>query len=219
MRANTAAFLSGVLLLAVVEPLAAQRAEFGPRLGIAFSTVSTDADPGTVNSGNVTGFVVGGFVRFRPERLGVLAELLYVRKGASLVTTSTTDDNDMDVQFGYVEIPLLLALPIVAARPASVMLYGGPTFSLEAECRVTLTAITTPETFDCNQQDSELAERRQMDVGATVGAGVRLGLAGGAILADVRYTLGFVNLNEETGNEIRNRSLAVVLGYAIRVGR
>jgi hypothetical protein len=203
--------------MAVLKPVAAQRAEYGPRLGIAFSTVSIEADAEGLNSGHVTGYVAGGFVRFRPGQLGVLAELLYVRKGASLAGTAPTDDANSQLQLSYIDIPLLLVLPMAAKPPASVFVYGGPTLSIEADCRVTLAAVTAPDTSNCDQERLDLFDRR-IDVGATFGGGVRLRSRAGAIYADVRYTLGFINLNEESGNKMRNRSAALILGYAIRAG-
>jgi hypothetical protein len=197
-------------------PLGAQSVEFGPRVGITFSTVSVKprTGPNNTEEGNVTGFVAGGFVRFRPGKLGVQTEVNFVRKGASVVTP-LNPDNSLDFQLDYVEIPLLLAVPLGGSRAASASLFAGPALTLEVSCHATLTGLPSRDHFDCDDPDFDVFDRRQMDVGATGGAAVRLAVGGGAIIADLRYTMGFTNLNKETGDRVRNRSTMVSLGYSI----
>src|SRR5262245_7149364 len=116
---QSAAVFASATVFALAAPLAAQTVEFGPRGGIAFSTLSVKSPSGQNNSeeGNVTGFAVGGFARFRPGKLGVQTELNFVRKGASVVTPNPT--NSMDLQLDYLEVPLLLMVPIVSGSSAS----------------------------------------------------------------------------------------------------
>ena len=197
-------------------PLAAQTVEFGPRAGIAFSTVSVKPRSGTNNTqeGNVTGFAVGGFARFRPGKLGVQTELNFVRKGASLVTPNSPT-NAMDLQLDYLEVPLLLMVPVTGGSSASASVYGGPALALETSCHGTMTGLPSRAHFNCNDPNFDVFDRRQMDIGAAAGAALRLPMGSGAIVADLRYTFGFVNLNKENGDKVHNRSTMVTLGYAI----
>lgn len=202
--------------IALATSVAAQHVEFGPRLGLAFSTVSIKSPSGQNNAeeGNVTGFAAGGYLRFRPGKLGLQTELNFVRKGASVVTPSNPTDA-LDIQLDYLEIPLLLVVPIGGPSSASASLYGGPALALEASCHGTMTGVPTRDHFNCDDPNFDVFDRRQTDVGATLGGSVRLALGTGALVADLRYTLGFVNLNKETGDQIRNRSAMVTLGYSI----
>jgi len=212
----SAAVFASATVFALAAPLAAQGVEFGPRGGIAFSTLSVKPRSGQSNSeeGNVTGFTVGGFARFHPGKLGVQTEVNFVRKGASVVTPNPT--NAMDLQLDYLEVPLLLMVPIVGGRSASASVFGGPTLALETSCNGTMTGLPTRPRFNCNNPTFDVSDRRQTDIGATGGAALRLPVGGGAVVADLRYTFGFVNLNKSTtGDRIQNRSTMVTLGYAV----
>jgi Outer membrane protein beta-barrel domain len=203
-------------VFAFAAPLAAQTVEFGPRAGIAFSTVSVKPRTGPTNTeeGNVTGFTVGGFARFRPGKLGLQTELNFVRKGASVVTPNNPTDA-MDLQLDYVEVPLLLMVPVVGGSSASASVYGGPALALETSCRGIMTGLPSRTHFNCSNPNFDVFDRRQTDIGATAGGTLRLPLGAGAIVADLRYTFGFVNLNKENGDKVRNRSTMVTLGYAV----
>jgi Outer membrane protein beta-barrel domain len=208
--------LVAVTFAALATSLSAQNVEFGPRLGLAFSTVSVKSPSGQNNTeeGNVTGFAAGGYVRFRPGKLGLQTELNFVRKGASVVTPSNPTDA-LDIQLDYIEVPLLLVVPVGGTSAASGSLYGGPALALEASCHGTMTGLPSRDHFNCDNPNFDVFDRRQMDVGATLGGAMRVAVGRGAIVADLRYTLGFVNLNKETGDEVRNRSAMVTLGYSI----
>jgi hypothetical protein len=211
-----ATVFASATVFALAMPLAAQTVEFGPRGGIAFSTVSVKSPSGQNNTeeGNVTGFAVGGFARFRPGKVGVQTEINFVRKGAT-VATPADPTNALDLQLDYVEVPLLVMVPIVGGSSASASLYGGPALALETSCHATLTGLPSRDHFNCNDPNFDIRDRRQTDIGATAGGALRLPIGGGAIVADLRYTFGFVNLNKENGDKVRNRSTMVTLGYAV----
>ena len=214
MKAKIAGLLAG-MVLTLAQTAAAQRAEFGAHLGMALSTVSIKSASGqdATDESNVVGMVGGGFLRFRPGRLGVQTELSFVRKGASVVTLNNGDD--LNLKLDYVEVPVLLVVPIAGASPTSAFLYGGPSIALEAGCKGTETSGGTSVHFNCDDTAFDVFDRRQMDVGGTLGAGVRVAMGRGALVADLRYTLGFVNLNKENGDEIRNRSALISVGYSL----
>lgn len=219
---KNAALASGTVcvcatVFAFAAPLAAQTVEFGPRAGMAFSTVSVKPRSGPTNTeeGNVTGFTLGGFARFRPGKVGVQTEINFVRKGAT-VATPANPTNAMDLQLDYLEVPLLLMVPIVGGSSASASVYGGPALALETSCHATMTGLPSRDHFNCNDPNFDIRDRRQTDIGATAGGALRLPLGAGAIVADLRYTFGFVNLNKSTtGDRVRNRSAMVTLGYAV----
>jgi hypothetical protein len=200
-------------LLALATPLAAQSVEFGPRLGFAYSTVSVESDgPDDTEESSLVGLVAGAFARFRPGKFGLQTELAYVRKGASVDAAGET----LDIKLGYLEIPLLLVAPIGGQlNGASGFVYGGPAVALEMGCKGTISDTGISADFDCDDQAFDLFDRAKVDVGATLGAGLRFAMGGGALIADARYTYGFVNLNKESGDKVRNRSAAVSLGYSI----
>src|SRR5262245_8756650 len=212
----SAAVFASATVFALAAPLAAQGVEFGPRGGIAFSTLSVKSPSGqNRDEGNVTGFAVGGFARFSPGKLGVQTAVNFVRKGASVVTPNAPTDA-MDLQLDYLEVPLLLVVPVTGGRSASASVYGGPALALETSCHGVMTGVPSRDHFNCNDPNFDVFDRRQADIGASAGAAIQLPMGGGASVAQLRYTFGFVNLNKEiNGDKVRNRSAMVTLGYAV----
>jgi hypothetical protein len=129
--------------------------------------------------------------------------------------TPNNPTDAMDLQLDYLEVPLLLMVPVAGGSSASASVFGGPALALETSCHGIMTGLPSRDHFNCNDPNFDVFDRRQLDIGATAGAALRLPVGGGAVVADLRYTFGFVNLNKETGDRVRNRSTMITLGYAV----
>jgi hypothetical protein len=201
-----------VFVLLTVLPAAAHAQVAGFKAGMSFSTLTSEGEA----TGSVNGFTGGLFVRFGMGGAAVQPELLYVEKGVSRP--------GQDVRLDYIEIPLLLMLPL--GRGATVpFLYSGAAASFEVGCRLS-------DGADCFENavgdDEELSgagigvglPRRRHDIGAIIGGGVHLPLGPGALTLEGRYNFGLVDLRRAgQGEAVRNRSGAVFLSYAIFIGR
>jgi hypothetical protein len=194
----------------------AQVTAAGFKVGPSFSTLAIDGEdtPGTLS--RVTG---GPFVRFGFGRLGLQTELMYVTKGAK---DSFVDDDfdltvDGEVRFSYLEVPLLLVVPIAAGPRLEPYVYAGPALAFEVGCTVHVAAFGFSESADC---DDEMigAERKKFDVGAMLGAGFAVPAGPGSILVEGRYNFGLVNISEGADDKVRHRSGAVLFGYSFPIG-
>jgi hypothetical protein len=188
---------------------AAQAQTLGFKLGASFATLSIDDAATTQNS--ITGFIGGGHIRFGlTDRLGLQAELLSVTKGADI----TAGTPDFDLRLEYIEVPLLLHLPLMMGANFSPYLIGGPSIGFEIRCRTTIAGGVTA---DCG--DADAFARNSTDFGVTAGGGFAFAMGPGALLLEGRYTWGLSDISRADDITIRNRSGAVMAGYEIPLGR
>jgi hypothetical protein len=63
-------------------------------------------------------------------------------------------------------------------------------------------------------------ERKKVDVGAVVGAGLRFAAGSGHVLLEGRYTFGLANISDSGDEEdsFKNGSGAVFVGYSFPIG-
>lgn len=201
MRRFFMTFAAGTAALAFAAT-GADAQTIGAKLGASFSTLTTDAED--ENIGRLTGFVGGGFVRFDFGRIGLQAELLTVTKGASFEGAS-----DTDLSLEYVEIPVLLHLPLSMGPTFAPYVVAGPAFAFEVGCE-TATSIGS---YDCNGFKSN-------DIGLAAGGGLAFAMGPGAVLVEGRYTWGMTNLiDDASGGSLKNRSAYLMAGYSIPLSR
>jgi len=211
MRRSLFSLLAGGAFL-VAAP-AAEAQTIGFKLGASMSTVSVEDDEG-VNIDSRTAFGGGGFIRFGMGRIGIQPELLFLSKGFS---ADAPGDDDVDLQLDYVEIPVLLHLPLSMGTSFAPYVFGGPAFAFEVGCEAGNDAVT----IDCDEDGADLFDRKKTDVGIAAGAGLEFAMGPGSILLEGRYTWGLTNLNESDNESesLKNRSAFFAAGYSIPLGR
>lgn len=205
MRRFFMTFAVGTAALALAAT-GADAQTIGAKLGASFSTLTTDAEDENID--RLTGFVGGGFVRFDFGRLGLQAELLTVTKGATF-DFNALDAGEVDFSLEYVEIPVLLHMPLSMGSSFAPYVLAGPAFAFEVGCEST----TTLGTRDCEGLKST-------DIGLAAGGGLAFAMGPGALLVEGRYTWGMTNLIEDEGSgSLKNRSAYLMAGYSIPLSR
>lgn len=206
MRRLLLTFAAGTTALAFAAT-GADAQTIGAKLGASFSTLTTDAED--ENIGRLTGFVGGGFVRFDFGRLGIQTELLTVTKGATFEGSTTSGVDDVDVSLEYVEIPVLLHMPLSMGPAFAPYVLVGPAFAFEVGCE----SDTALGSFDCDGFEST-------DIGLAAGGGLAFAMGPGALLVEGRYTWGMTNLIDDAGSgSLKNRSAYLMAGYSIPLSR
>jgi hypothetical protein len=185
----------------------------GFKLGAGFANMTSDALG--VTSQSITGFAGGGHIRFG-GRIGLQAELLSVTKGANFRGGADLT-GDSDVRFEYVEIPVLLHVPLTMGMVAPYVFAGGAV-GLEVRCRIT--PADGPEVGserDCG--DDTATGTNSTDWGLVGGAGIRFPLGPGSALVEGRYTHGLRTINTSGADNWRHRVPTVMVGYEIPLVR
>ena len=185
----------------------------GARTGFMLANIHGDL-PDLANPDNKLGFQGGGFVEYAPGPVAVALELTYVQKGARF-EGSTTDDQgnfvgrfDSRLQLSYVEIPVLarVSLPLMGSMEPYAVL--GPTFgiALGAKFESDAPGFTEQDLGD---------DLKSPDVGGTVGLGARLGHGLYRVAVETRYSTGFSDLWDISGNlDSINHGFGLTVGVA-----
>lgn len=181
-------------------PAAAQGLGVGVKGGLNFSTVVFDGTdfPATRTAGIVAGAFVTvpvlGWFTLQPE-------VLYSAKGADF-------DNGVrsELRLDYLEVPILLRVPLGAAGGARLYAVAGPSFGYRLRAR-------SRTTFSGATEEIDIADDiEQLDLGLAAGAGIALR----ALAVEARYTHGLSDIDTDKddrgGVAVRNRAFAVTLG-------
>jgi opacity protein-like surface antigen len=200
---------SAVVLALAVSAAAADAQTIGFKLGAAFPNLSVDQVATDQNS--FTSFIGGGHIRFNfTGRVGLQAEILSVTKGSDI----DYGDFVQELRLEYVEIPLLLHVPLGTGMSFAPYVFGGPSIAFEVRCR---TSVADGPSVDCD--DDDVFDRKSTDIGLNAGGGLAFAMGPGAILIEGRYTWGMSNINDTTGPEVKTRTPSVMIGYEIPLRR
>lgn len=205
--------IHGAMIVAAAFAVTASAAEaqtIGFKLGVSMSNLAIDGT--TAETDYTTGFAGGGFIRFDLGRLGIQPEILSVTKGAEIEDDGAGAD-DSAIKIEYIEIPVLLHLPLAYGSSFAPYIFGGPSFAFEIDCEF--------EDIDCDDESiTEPVETKGTDIGLTAGGGLAFAMGPGALLLEGRYTWGMTNIDDTQDEvEIKNRSALIMAGYSIPLGR
>lgn len=188
---------------------AAEAQTIGFKLGASLSNLQIDGTTGETDY--TTGFAGGGFIRFGFGRLGIQPEILSVTKGAELDGGEGGEDSSLKIE--YIEIPVLIHLPLTYGSSFAPYVFGGPAFAFEIGCDF--------EDVDCDDESqADPVVLKSTDIGLTAGGGLAFAMGPGALLLEGRYTWGMTDIDDtEDAVEIKNRSALILAGYSIPIGR
>jgi len=201
----------------------------GVKAGQAFSTLSVDDGNGSDDTGWVREFAAGGFIRFRVGGVVFQPELLVITKGGHIRTPFVGSDDDLEINLDYLEIPVLVRVARTYGRFTPYLL-AGPSFAVEIRCVMELNLEDSFGDVDdlkdeCDEPDDDpdpslfTLHTKKFDIGLTGVGGVEIRAGPGSVVVDGRYTHGFRNIAPEQLDAARNRSWALMAGYAIGLSR
>jgi len=189
----------------------------GFKLGASFADWKVEDSDVDQETDQLTSFMGGGFVRFALGRLGFQPELLVVTRGAEFAADDFAGVGRFKVD--YIEVPVLLVLPLTSGVGMAPYVFGGPSFAFEIGCKVEADVNGVEASDDCDDVDpDDIFDRKSMDIGATAGAGIQFPLGPGALLFEGRYNWGLSNISDVEGLDIKSRTIAVLAGYSIPLG-
>jgi hypothetical protein len=206
MRAFVTAAAAALALAGTVLPATAQ--ETALKAGASVSRLDTHPfwdDP-------LTATAFGGHIRFRFGRIALQPELLVLTKGAN--ASAALEQEQLRLE--YIEVPALVVVP-VSIGALEPFVYGGPTLMLESRCRYVIRREGLRSSVGCDppRPDANIFARNQFDYGLTAGGGASYPLGAGRVMLEARHTWGMRNIQRGAGPEVRNRTVAVLLGYAM----
>ncbi len=177
MKSSIQLFSLIALFVCTIGSLNAQSLDFGLKAGANFSNFS---DANSLDLDTRTGVTAGVFVAARFNMLSIQGELLYSQQGS--------DSDLLDVDFDYIQLPLLVKLHFLRV----LNLQAGPQFG-----------------YLVNYDDIESSDK--LDVGLAIGLGAHLG----DFRIDARYNLGFKEYTFDSISSPKNEFFSFAVGYTL----
>ncbi len=126
-------FILGTLLLVSAAATAQVGFNFGPRVGVNFSSLSLSSSNGLSVEGRA-GFVGGAFARIEIARFTIQPELVYaIRNGKG-----AQGSNSFTIRTGSFDVPLLLGLKFADGEVVKARILAGPVFSFNTDKEVSV---------------------------------------------------------------------------------
>jgi hypothetical protein len=176
--------------------------DVGLKGGIAFSNLSNLRDAidfgGAVDINARKGVVLGPFVSVGiSDSFAVQAEALFAARGA----TATDGRNELRIELGYVDVPILARFTPAANRPFYVLV--GPSVNLNVSAKaVDVVPVEAEEDIKDDIKTAELA--------LVFGAGLNLHRG----FVEGRYVAGLTSISADPDIDaaVRNRGFAILVG-------
>lgn len=202
MKRLTFALFAAALLMLAPSALAQQSMQFGARAGVSYATTRTNAD---IDYGSTAGFVVGAFARMGlSENLFVQPELLFVQKGSSYTFSGFGQEIEGTQKLNYLELPVLVRYQIPTGASVTPAVFAGPAVAYKIS-----------ESINAGEESQDSDDAKSFDVGVVVGGGVDIhAFDFGTLTADLRYTLGLMNIAKEAEGDFSAKNGA----FALSVG-
>ncbi len=210
------ALAAAALFLTTTGSAAPAQVALGVRGGLSFARLAGDVDTDTR-----TRVVAGAFVSLPvAHTLHIQAELSYAQKGAK--TQSALFDPELGpvsleklttLDYLELQLPVGFFIPVRHER-VRPRIYAGPALALALRCRVNVNVKpgTSPPPEDC------ASDTKAADFGVVAGIGLEYNAGPGAVVADVRYDVGVIDISDVPGEPAtRNRSFQILVGYVRRL--
>lgn len=210
MKTTCIKLLAVLILGAGLSVMPAHSQNRGFRSGVALTTLSKTGDLGD-NDQMVVSFTAGAFRAFPvKDRLYLLPELNYMKKGRSENTQLTGYPHQADYHVHYLQVPVQLQYvntEIVSRPGAQMHFHAGPYVAFALKDKVS--------SVDRMHEKSSasLEETEKTDFGLSIGMGYQRPLAGNHLRVDLKYDMGLAEVANHP-DDFRTKALSLTLGVA-----
>lgn len=151
------------------------------------------------------GLCAGGFIRFNiSEAFAIQPEFLYTIKGGKFEETIAGETMKYEMNFSYLEIPVLVKFMIPTPGGIKPSLFAGPALAIKLSAKEKL--VVAGETID----EEDIEEMKDTDFGLIIGAGIDFW----NLTVDVRYNLGLTTISDVAGEDVKNGVISLIVGYS-----
>ena len=182
------------------------------KIGASFSNFNGNLAGGATNWDTVTGISAGGSYGYELDSgLGLMAELLYMRLGASSLVRYNDFPATLESKISYLALPVLLQYKLKAGRHFSPRFFGGPAgmFKMDA-----LVSVHDREIGGVLYEEDQSIEN--LDWGFMLGSGIDFDFADQTVSIEARYFAGRKDITKPTGeldgSVLFNRTVVIMAG-------
>jgi len=192
--------------VAAVDASALGKFTLGVKSGLNSANLRIKSDITTSSYQNRSEFAWGGFISYKISPLfSVQVEVLDSPKGSKLLSGIAGTSQDITVMYNYTEVPLLIKWAQGFGSRLIPSLYAGPYWAKLREAK-----ISTRDRFD--EITEPLPDQRSTDLGIIFGFSLSYSLGPVALIGDIRYSLGLVDVDEGAGETINHRVWSFMAG-------
>lgn len=215
------------LCFLINQQVASQDFSIGGGIGLGLSSQSNwdyrSSGSDSKKRSQMPGLIIDVSAKYKFSKLlGVQAGLQYVQKGEIMkITGSTGSETKVKTCINYLTLPILVN---ISHSFGKIVVYGeaGPYFGLGLSAKSVLTGSAEGK----DKIEFGKGQYRRFDMGLCIGAGVGYPLGPGQVLLDLRYDIGFIDVNstldEYKGSNYKstcNRTFGISVGYMIPIGK
>jgi hypothetical protein len=189
--------ITAFFALVAVSAFSQAEVAIGLKGGPNFAKVNTEESAGE-NYKSRTGFHFGAFALIKLTKIGIQPEILFSQQGAKLEYSGSPD---VETNFSYVNIPVILKLYTVAG----INIQAGPQFGFLTSAKAKVDGI--------DGEDDIKDELKGSDLSLAVGLGWDLPFG---LTIDGRYNIGLSKINDnDAAPDAKNQVIQVSVGYKI----
>ncbi len=215
---------TGLLLSLLLSTVGASALSLDVKGGFNLSTLRGTTIDSTVDVGfekTPTPALTGGVaLNYLPkEHLSVQLELLLAQKGTEFTKKVGAMQEQMDAEYLYLTVPLLCkGMMDIGAVKAGVFVGVAPSLLLLSDYERSLDDPENPASeYDITTPTTDSTER--FDLGFVSGFELEVPRTKGAIVLDIRHTLGLLPVEFNGAVEGRHWSFSTMVGYRFSLGR
>ena len=186
-KLNTAGFCVIIVLAIAIQPIFAQddAMQFGVKAGLNLANISFDPEIEGLSFDAATKFGVGGIILYPlSEVLDLQVEAMYLLKGSKSKIEGF--DDDFEFNLAYLSVPVMGRYNL-GSGDTSPYIAVGPEFGF---------LLSAKSKFGDEEEDLK-DTTKSIDLGLNIGAGVSMDMGTMPVFAEVRYSLGLSDINDD----------------------
>jgi hypothetical protein len=184
--------VAAILVMGSVGAFAQASIGIGVKGGLNFAKIDGTSSVGDNYKGR-TGYHFGAFTLIKIGKIGIQPEVLFSKQGSKVSRPNT---QDVDANFSYINVPVIVKLYTIAG----INLQVGPQFGFLSRAE-----------FDDKDIKSSV---KNSDVSLALGAGWDLPFG---LKIDARYNLGLTKIDDDPArfSNVKNQVFQVSVGYTL----
>ena len=205
MKKLSAVAIGIIVVLAIaIQPIFAQdnAMQFGVKVGLNLANLSFDPEPEGTSYDASTKFGLGGIMLYPlSEVLDLQVEALYLLKGTKSKFDFFGEVFEAEFNFAYLSVPVMVRYNL-GSGDASPYIVVGPEFGF----------LLSAKTKFGDEEEDFKDEVKSIDLGFNVGAGVSMDLGTMPAFAEVRYSLGLSDIDDNDAGTTKTTGIQLFVG-------
>ena len=176
--------------------------QFGVKVGLNLANVSIDPDPEGFSFDAVTKFGAGGIMLYPlSEVLDLQVEAMYLLKGTKAEFDFFGTVSKLELNLAYLSVPVMVRYNL-GSEDTSPYIVVGPEFGF---------LLSAKSKFDGEEEDAK-DDFKSLDLGLNIGAGVSMDMGTMPMFAEVRYSLGLSDIDDNDDSTTKTTGIQLFVG-------